>query len=79
MIVFGTNAITAYVFSELLASGLSSIPTHPGMNLQETLYQSILNIVPNASFASLLYSLAYVAVCWLFTYSLYRRGVFIKI
>ncbi|HET9099198.1 MAG TPA: DUF5009 domain-containing protein [Acidobacteriaceae bacterium] len=79
LLVFGTNAITAYVFSELLASGLSSIPTHPGMNLQETLYQSILNIVPNAPFASLLYSLAYVAVCWLFTYSLYRRGVFIKI
>jgi predicted acyltransferase len=79
LLVFGTNAITAYVFSELLASGLSNIPTHPGMNLQETLYLSILHIVPNASFASLLYSLAYVAVCWLFTYSLYRRGIFIKI
>jgi len=79
LLVFGTNAITAYVFSELLASGLSSIPTHPGMNLQETLYRSILHTVPNAPFASLLYSLAYVGVCWIFTYSLYRRGVFIKI
>lgn len=79
LLVFGTNAITAYVFSELLASGLSSIPTHSGMNLQETLYRSILHIVPNAPFASLLYSLAYVGVCWVFTYGLYRRGVFIKI
>ncbi|MGC1870277.1 MAG: DUF5009 domain-containing protein [Acidobacteriaceae bacterium] len=79
LLVFGTNAITAYVFSELLASGLSSIPTHAGMNLQETLYLSILHTVPNAPFASLLYSLAYVAVCWLFTYSLFRRGLFIKI
>jgi predicted acyltransferase len=79
LLVFGTNAITAYVFSELLASGLSSIPTHAGSNLQETLYRSILHPVPNASFASLLYSLAYVAVCWLFTYTLYRRGLFIKI
>lgn len=79
LLVFGTNAITAYVFSELLASGLSSIPTHAGSNLQETLYQSILHIVPNAPLASLLYSLAYVGVCWLFTYSLYRRRIFIKI
>lgn len=79
LLVFGTNAITAYVFSELLSSGLSSIPTHPGMNLQETLYRSILHAAPNAPFASLLYSLAYVGVCCVFTYSLYRRGVFIKI
>ncbi len=79
LLVFGTNAITAYVFSELLASGLSSIPTSPGMNLQETLYQGIFHVIPNAPFASLLYSLAYVGVCWLFTYTLYRRNIFIKI
>lgn len=79
LLVFGTNAITAYVFSELLASGLTSIPTHAGVNLQETLYRSILHTVPNAPFASLLYSLAYVGVCWIFTYSLYRRNIFIKI
>lgn len=79
LLVFGTNAITAYVFSELLASGLSSIPTHAGMNLQQTLYQSILHAVPNAPFASLLFSLAYVGVCWIFTYGLYRRSIFIKV
>ncbi|MES2221200.1 MAG: DUF5009 domain-containing protein [Acidobacteriota bacterium] len=79
LLVFGTNAITAYVFSELLASGLSSIPTRPGMNLQETLYQAIFHAIPNSPFASLLYSLAYVGVCWLFTYTLYRRNIFIKI
>lgn len=79
LLVFGTNAITAYVFSELLASGLSSIPAHRGMNLQELLYQSILSVVPDAAFASLLYSLGFVAVCWIFTYSLYRRKIFIKI
>ncbi|MHB1936635.1 MAG: acyltransferase family protein [Acidobacteriaceae bacterium] len=79
LLVFGTNAITAYVFSELLSSGLSSIPVHPRMNLQETLYQSILRAVPDAAFASLLYSLGFVAVCWIFTYSLYRREIFIKV
>jgi predicted acyltransferase len=79
LLVLGTNAITVYVFAELLEDGLGSIPTHSGLNLQEVLYQSILHVVPNAPFASLLYSLAYVGVCWLFTYALYRRGVFIKI
>ncbi|MGO8721057.1 MAG: acyltransferase family protein [Acidobacteriaceae bacterium] len=79
LLVFGTNAIAAYVFSELLSDGLSSIPTHPGINLQETLYQSILRAVPDAAFASLLYSLGFVAVCWIFTYGLYRRGIFIKV
>jgi predicted acyltransferase len=79
LLVFGTNAIAAYVFSELLSDGISSIPTHPGMNLQETLYHSILHIIPNAAFASLLYSLVYVAVCWIFTYALYRRRIFIKV
>jgi predicted acyltransferase len=49
------------------------------MNLQETLYHSILHAVPDAAFASLLYSLAFVAVCWIFAYALYRRRIFIKV
>ena len=28
---------------------------------------------------SLLQSLAYVSVCWLFTYGLYRRKIFLKV
>jgi predicted acyltransferase len=35
--------------------------------------------VPNAPFASLLYSLAFVAVCWVAVYMLYRRKIFFKI
>jgi predicted acyltransferase len=79
LLVFGTNAITAYVFSELLASALDYIQTGPGTNLQQTLYRSIHGVVPDAAFASLLYSLGYVLVCWLAVYPLYRRKIFIKI
>jgi predicted acyltransferase len=79
LLVFGTNAIAAYVFAELLEDAFNSIPTHPGINLQETLYQSIHRAVPDASFASLLYSLGFVLVCWIFTYVLYRRRIFIKV
>jgi predicted acyltransferase len=79
LLVFGMNAITAYVFSELLAGALDNIHMSSGGNLQEWLYRAILSVVPDPSFASLLYSLAFVAVCWLPAFALYRRRIFIKI
>ncbi len=77
--IFGTNAIAAYVFSELLAAAISSIHLHSGLNLQQYFYQLILRAVPNIAFASLLYSLLFVAVCWLFVAVLYRRKIFLKV
>lgn len=79
LLVFGTNAITAYVISELLASGIGSIHVASHENLQEWFYHGILAVVPNPAFASLLYSLGFVAVCWLPVYALYRKRIFIKI
>jgi len=78
-LVFGTNAIAAYVFSELLQSTLSSIHPHPGVNLQQLLYRSMLHVVPNQPFASLLYSIGFVAICLIPVSVLYRRSIFIKI
>jgi predicted acyltransferase len=78
-LVFGTNAIAAYVFSELLQSTLSSIHPQPGINLQQLLYRSMLHIVPDQPFASLLYSIGFVVVCWVPVWALYRRSMFIKI
>jgi predicted acyltransferase len=79
LLVFGTNAITAYVFSELLAGGIGSILMGPRLNLQRWLANGILSVVPYPAFASLLYSLGFVAVCWLPAYWLYRRRIFIKV
>ena len=79
LLVFGTNAIAAYVFSELLQSTLSSIHPRPGTNLQQLLYRSITHVMPNHAFASLLYSIGFVAVCWVPVWALYRRSLFIKI
>jgi predicted acyltransferase len=80
LLVFGTNAIFAYVLSEVLASCLDTISGWRGGNLHAAFYQIILAVVPNAAFASLLYSLIYVAVCWLVVYVfLYRRKIFLKI
>lgn len=79
-LVLGTNAIVVYELSEVLASTLTSIHMAPKMNLQEWLDLQIQAFVPNVAFASLLYSLGYLAVCWIVVYVLlYRRSVFIKI
>ena len=78
-LAFGINAIAAYVFSELLQSTFGSIHPQPGVNLQQLLYRSVHDFVPDPAFASLLYSLGFVAVCWAFVAVLYRRGIFIKI
>ena len=79
LLVFGTNAIFAYVLSELLAAAIGTIRVTHTLNVQQWLYQGIHAVIANVAFASLLYSLAYVAVCWLVTYILYRRHIFLKI
>jgi predicted acyltransferase len=78
-LVFGMNAIAAYVLSELLPGVLDNIQVQPGVNVLHWFYLSILHVIPDAAFASLLYSLAYVAICWIPMYALYRRRIFIKI
>ncbi len=79
LLVLGTNAIAAYVLSELLASTLASIHLRSGLNVQQWIYRGLSTAVPDAAFASLLYSLAFVVVCWLPMYGLYRRRIFIKV
>jgi len=79
LLVFGTNAIVAYVFSELLAATLGSIHVAPRVNLERWMYNGIHSVVPDAAFASLLYSLGFVLVCWVAVYPLYRRRIFIRI
>jgi predicted acyltransferase len=81
-IVFGSNAIVAYVFSELLASTLSSMQVESAggaVNLQYLIYNRAFSSIVNPSFGSMLYSLAYVAVCFVPVLILYRKQIFIKI
>jgi predicted acyltransferase len=79
LLVFGTNAIAAYVFSELLPGVMSLIHMQPGVNLQRWIYYRILGVIANPSMASLVYSLGFVGFCWLAIYMLYRRRIFLKI
>lgn len=79
LLVFGTNAITAYVLSELLASVLAVIHVAPKLNLKHWIYGGILHWMPDSGLASLIYSLGFVLVCWVPVYLLYRKRIFIKI
>ncbi len=79
LLVFGVNAIAAYVLSELLPGIFEHIHVSPGVSVLHWCYLAILHVVPNPAFASLLYSFAYAAVCWIPMYVLYKKKVFIKI
>ncbi len=79
LMVFGTNAITAYVFSELLSGGLDHVMVAPHLNVLHWVYLQIAAVIPWPAVAALAYSLLYVLVCWLAVLPLYRRKIFIKI
>jgi predicted acyltransferase len=81
-LVFGSNAIVAYVFSELLASTLLSIHARgygPSANLQDAIYDKVFYPIVNPAFGSLLYSLSYVVVCMMPAAILYRKKIIVKI
>jgi predicted acyltransferase len=82
-IIFGTNAIAAYTFSEMLAKVLDAGHVHLSngqvWNWQEIIYRTCFAPLASPSNASLIYSLAYVVVCLMVTWVLYRKRIFIKI
>jgi len=78
-LVFGSNSIAAYVLSELLPGILGNIHVAPSVNVLLWIFNTIRRFVPDLAFSALLYSLVYVAICWVPMYVLYRRRIFIKI
>lgn len=78
-LVFGTNAISAYVFAELFQSTLTAIHLHNDLSVQRWLYLKALALLPFPAFASLLYSICFVAVCYIPIAILYRKHIFLRI
>jgi len=83
ILVFGMNSIVAYAFSEILAKVLDAWPVRAAggevLNAQKFIYQRFFAPLASAPNASLIYSLAFVLVCWVVAWTLYRRRTFIKI
>lgn len=76
---FGTNALAAYVLSEFLAGLFHVIPMSGGITFQRWLYQPLAASIANPSIAAMTYTILFVAVCFLPTWLLYRRRIFLKI
>ncbi|HZL27164.1 MAG TPA: DUF5009 domain-containing protein [Acidobacteriaceae bacterium] len=73
LMVFGTNAILAYMISELGASILHAA------HLKSPITHFFATAIPHPAWYSLLYSLAFVLVCWLLVLPLYRKRIFLRI
>ena len=82
-LVFGTNAIAAYVFSELLSSLLWAVHVSAGpgtrIPLDRWIESRIFSPIHPPGVASLLYSICFMLVCWLFAGFLYRRKIFLRL
>ena len=79
LLVLGTNAIVAYLISELGASLLFTIPMAPGGSLAGASFQAITKVFSSPQWASLIYSLAYLFLCWLLVLPLYLKRIFVRI
>ena len=81
-LVFGSNAIMAYMFSELFPTALDSI--HFTANGKRTngldyLYSHVFAHIPNPGWAAFAYSVTMTAICFLPVWFLYRKKIFIKV
>ncbi|WP_263377609.1 acyltransferase family protein [Granulicella paludicola] len=79
LLVFGTNAITAYVFSELLSTAVAVFKVNSTQSFQVHVYSTWFIHLVNPAFGSFLYSFLFVLVCFIPTWLLYRNRIFIKI
>jgi predicted acyltransferase len=76
------NAITAYVFSELLSATLQAIEVHTGTTMVSPswyVFTHCFSRIPSYHLASLAYSISIVAICFVPVAILYRQKIFLKV
>jgi predicted acyltransferase len=81
-LALGTNALAAYILSELLAIVLSAVPvnaSHGQEDLQQWLFRLLPHWLGPPPLLSFVYSLLFVLVCALPMLVLYRRRIFLKL
>jgi predicted acyltransferase len=80
--VFGANAIAAYMFSELLPSTLYNIHWNAGgqrVNLLGYVFAHLFAHIPNPGWAAFAFSVFFTAVCFVPVWLLYRKKIFLKV
>ena len=78
-LAFGSNALAAYVFSEVLAIAIGAIPISGGVSLQHYSFLLIPLWAGSPALRSLEWSLAFTFVCFLPVFALYRKKILIKL
>jgi predicted acyltransferase len=81
-LIFGSNAIAAYIISELLGTALDLIAgwIHGGpFGLTRWIFLHWFAWIPDGGLASFAYSVAYMAVCFIPVWILYRNRIFLKV
>lgn len=79
LLVLGTNAILAYLISELADPLLRLIHLPSGATPKVALVRALQGTVQAPQWSSLLYSLIYLGGCWVLVYPLYRKRIFLRI
>lgn len=77
-LVFGTNAIFAYVLSSLGGDIYSLIPIGEA-GLKRTIFDGLVSFSVPSKLVSFLMALLFVAACWLCTSILYRKRIFLRL
>jgi predicted acyltransferase len=81
-VVFGSNAIAAYMFSELLPAALQNIHVGSGAgraHVIDVVFRRVFAHVPDPGWAAFAYSLSFTALCFVPAWLLYRRRIFLKV
>ena len=82
-LVFGSNAIAAYMFSELVPEALYNIHMtgangHQTSPLTWTAMHTVMRI-PDPHLAAFAYSVSFAAICFIPVWILYRKKIFLKV
>jgi len=81
-LVFGSNAIAAYMFSELLPGVLANLHiTSAGTRTDVITFlgEHVFARIPDRGWAAFAYSISFTAVCFVPVWLLYRRRIFLKV
>ena len=82
-LVFGSNAIVAYMFSELVPGILYniSVPSAPGKrsDLISWIFSHVFAHIPNRGWAAFAYSVSFTAFCFIPVWIMYRKKIFLKV
>jgi predicted acyltransferase len=81
-LVFGSNAIAAYMFSELLPGVLQNVHFIAGGKRTDVItfvFDHVFAHIPDPGWAAFAYSVSFTAVCFVPVWMLYRRRIFLKV